>query len=111
MIWHVNWNAFALGVWAPAAEILLGWIYAAGLRSSVQPRSNRPTATRFECVGEAFTGRVERKFNDGQVNGAQVNILDNIGEQDGNGRSDRTRAEQFGNVQAVQTERLTLSKG
>jgi hypothetical protein len=48
-------------VWAPAAEILLDWIYAAGLRGSVQPRSNRSTASRFERIGEALIHRIERQ--------------------------------------------------
>jgi hypothetical protein len=66
MLMDINMDALALGVWAPAAEILLGWIYAAGLK---QPTTSSPSGkrriSRFERLTEALTTKVEQQLNTG----------------------------------------------
>ncbi|MFN8495676.1 MAG: winged helix-turn-helix domain-containing protein [Caldilineaceae bacterium] len=64
LVMGINLDALALGSWAPAAEILLGWIYAAGLQATTtveRPRSVQPS--KFERLAEALTGRLEQKLN------------------------------------------------
>jgi hypothetical protein len=64
MLLGVNVDALALGLWAPAAEILLGWIYAAGLKAPthVQP-SPTHGPSKFERLTEALTGQLEQRLN------------------------------------------------
>lgn len=64
LILGINLDALALGSWAPAAEILLGWIYAAGLQATTTiERSRSVQPSKFERLAEAVTGRLEQKLN------------------------------------------------
>lgn len=74
LVMGINLDALALGIWAPAAEILLGWIYAAGLKQSVPQRSKQPAPSKFERLAEAFTNQIEQRLNDPRD--AQVRSID-----------------------------------
>jgi len=64
MVLSVNLDALTLGIWAPAAEILLGWIYAAGLQSAAPAKpTHHVHASKFERLTEALTGRLEQRLN------------------------------------------------
>ncbi len=63
MLVSINMDALALGVWAPAAEILLGWIYAAGLKQpTTTVRSNERQISKFERLTEALTNKLEQQL-------------------------------------------------
>ena len=59
VLYGINLDALALGIWAPAAEILLGWIYAANVRSS-QP-SAHASPSNWSRLGQALVQRVEQQ--------------------------------------------------
>lgn len=59
----INLDALALGVWAPAAEILLGWIYAAGSRQhSPTPSSPGMFWSRLDRLTAVATHRLEQRL-------------------------------------------------
>lgn len=60
----INLDALALGIWAPAAEILLGWIYAAGEKQHAPTLSTAPSLwSKLDRLTEAATHRLEQKLN------------------------------------------------
>ena len=61
----VNMDALVLGLWAPAAEILLGWIYAAGSSKANTSivRPERSAVSKWSRLAEAVTVRVERQLS------------------------------------------------
>lgn len=64
MFLGLNLDALALGSWAPAAEILLGWIYAAGLTPASSVRTSHSLhPSKFERLTEALTGQLERRLS------------------------------------------------
>ena len=60
-LWGINLDALTLGIWAPAAEILLGWIYAAGHGKSDGERTGGWGA-RFDRLGNAMASRLEQRL-------------------------------------------------
>lgn len=55
-IWGINAEAFVLGMWAPVAEILLGWVYAAGASGQQLPASNE----QGRVFGKLLNAAVDR---------------------------------------------------
>lgn len=54
----VNLNALALGIWAPVAEIVLGWVYAANHKTELPERMNASSPLRD--LTQAVTRRIEQ---------------------------------------------------
>lgn len=60
LVYSVNLDALALGIWAPAAEILLGWMYAANTRKEQSPQHHEPSSSPFGSLAQALTKRIEQ---------------------------------------------------
>lgn len=60
LLYGVNLDAMALGIWAPAAEILLGWMYAANARKEQSPSHHTSTPSPFGGLAQALTRRIEQ---------------------------------------------------
>ena len=60
LLYNVNLDALALGIWAPAAEILLGWMYAANARKAQIPRPHEASLSPFGNFVQALTRRIEQ---------------------------------------------------
>ena len=59
VLYGINLDALALGIWAPAAEILLGWIYAANVKSSHSDVQS--SSLGWSRLGEALVQRIEQR--------------------------------------------------
>ncbi len=55
LLYGVNLDALALGIWAPAAEILLGWMYAANIQ-----KEHEASPSPFGSLAQALTRRIEQ---------------------------------------------------
>lgn len=55
LLYNVNLDALALGIWAPAAEILLGWMYAANIKKEYEA-----SPSPFGSLAQALTRRIEQ---------------------------------------------------
>jgi hypothetical protein len=60
LLYGVNLDALALGIWAPAAEVLLGWMYAANKRKEQSPQHHEPSSSPFGSLAQALTRRIEQ---------------------------------------------------
>lgn len=84
----VNVDALALGLWAPAAEILLGWIYAAGLKAPTQVQPSRTRGpSKFERLTEALTGQLEQRLNIPPIRSSEQQAHTPHPQSEPNGRS------------------------
>lgn len=60
LLYGVNLDALALGIWAPAAEILLGWMYAANIKREQSTRHHEASSSPFGSLAQALTRRIEQ---------------------------------------------------
>lgn len=60
LLYGVNLDALALGIWAPAAEILLGWMYAANAIKERSPQQHEASLSPFGSLVQALTRRIEQ---------------------------------------------------
>lgn len=59
LLYDINLDALALGIWAPAAEILLGWMYAANVKK-VPAGHHASTLSPLSGLAQALTRRIEQ---------------------------------------------------
>jgi len=60
LLYGVNMDALALGIWAPAAEILLGWMYAANIKREQLTRQHAYSPSPIGSLAQALTRRIEQ---------------------------------------------------
>ncbi|GIV76313.1 MAG: hypothetical protein KatS3mg050_0707 [Litorilinea sp.] len=60
LLYNVNLDALALGIWAPAAEILLGWMYAANTRTQRVSHHLSSSPSPLGSLAKALTRRIEQ---------------------------------------------------
>lgn len=60
LLYNVNLDALALGIWAPAAEILLGWIYAANVKNEWSAGRHASPQSPLSGLARALTRRIEQ---------------------------------------------------
>lgn len=63
LVYDVNLDALALGIWAPAAEILLGWMYAANTRTHHVIHHAASFPSPLGSLAAALTRRIEHDMD------------------------------------------------
>ncbi len=119
LLYGVNLDALALGVWAPAAEILLGWIDAANVKQQGPANRHASAPSPWMGLAQALTRRIEQDVTGGspaeqlrsaeqQVNAGSVQVNTTSFRSDRQARGVAVQVNGSGPAAGRQPDRETL---